>query len=466
MTQRSLRKSIELTFLVLCATSIPTAETIAQDSHYWNLSYGTRSILLGGAVIGSVEDLAATYYNPGALGLVDDPDFILSARVAGYESLKLETEETPSRTASSSSFGLVPNLFAGIIPLGPDSKTQLAYSSLVRQRMDRKLIGRVRDVSDVIGDIPGDEVLAGETGFWQDLKELWFGVTWSRQLDEHTGVGVSSYLAYRGQTVRSQTIAQALTESGDIAALNYISEHSYWNYRLLWKAGLLLDYSPLKIGFTVTTPSVRLFGKGSSFFNVMVTGIDIDGDDRLDQRILNDFQKDQKARYHSSWAVGTGLSYEIDDITIHFCGEWYNNVDRFDVIDTRNFIDPTTGDTLRNAVVHEMRDLVNIGGGVELPIFEWMEGFGSFVTDISAVGPETRSNISVSRWNIYHATGGALFTIQDVQLMGGITYSFGRRTLTWPLSLISPDEDIIDRPDNVRFSYDSVRFLFGFSFQL
>ena len=36
----------------------------AQDTQYWNIQYGTRSTLLGGAVIGSVADLSATYYNP------------------------------------------------------------------------------------------------------------------------------------------------------------------------------------------------------------------------------------------------------------------------------------------------------------------------------------------------------------------------------------------------------------------
>jgi len=28
----------------------------AQDTHYWNIQYGTRATLLGGAVIGSVSD--------------------------------------------------------------------------------------------------------------------------------------------------------------------------------------------------------------------------------------------------------------------------------------------------------------------------------------------------------------------------------------------------------------------------
>ena len=41
----------------------------AQETYYWNITYGTRSTLLGGAVIGSVSDLSATYYNPGAVAL-------------------------------------------------------------------------------------------------------------------------------------------------------------------------------------------------------------------------------------------------------------------------------------------------------------------------------------------------------------------------------------------------------------
>ena len=63
---------------------------IAQDAHYWNIQYGTRSTLLGGAVIGSVSDLSATYYNPGAVALFEDTKFILSARVYQLETITVE----------------------------------------------------------------------------------------------------------------------------------------------------------------------------------------------------------------------------------------------------------------------------------------------------------------------------------------------------------------------------------------
>ena len=67
-----------------------TIPVMSQDTQYWNIQYGTRSTLLGGAVIGSVSDLTATYYNPGAVALFDDPKFIISAQVYQLETITVE----------------------------------------------------------------------------------------------------------------------------------------------------------------------------------------------------------------------------------------------------------------------------------------------------------------------------------------------------------------------------------------
>ncbi len=56
-------------------------EVIAQDSHYWTLQYGPRSSLLGGAVIGAVDDVSATFYNPGALSQANNLAFAVSTDV-------------------------------------------------------------------------------------------------------------------------------------------------------------------------------------------------------------------------------------------------------------------------------------------------------------------------------------------------------------------------------------------------
>jgi len=75
------RKLVLKYFIFPAISTILIQPASAQDTHYWNLQHGTRSTLLGGAVIGSVTDMAATYYNPAALALFPAPEILLSGKV-------------------------------------------------------------------------------------------------------------------------------------------------------------------------------------------------------------------------------------------------------------------------------------------------------------------------------------------------------------------------------------------------
>ena len=90
----------------------------AQDAHYWTLQYGTRSTLLGGSVIGSVEDLGATYYNPARLASTSDLSFLLSAKVYQFDKVTVEDGAGEGVDARSSSFGGAPSLVAGTFKIG------------------------------------------------------------------------------------------------------------------------------------------------------------------------------------------------------------------------------------------------------------------------------------------------------------------------------------------------------------
>jgi hypothetical protein len=64
-------------FLVACAMWAGAPAAQAQDAHYWNDQYGTRAKLVGGLVVGSLVDLSATFYNPGAIAAVEAPRLIV-----------------------------------------------------------------------------------------------------------------------------------------------------------------------------------------------------------------------------------------------------------------------------------------------------------------------------------------------------------------------------------------------------
>ena len=114
----------------------------AQDTHYWNLHYGTTSTLLSGVVIGSVHDMAATYYNPAALALFPAPEILLSGKVYQYSALTMNNGAELGKALTSSKIEAAPSLFAGSFTFEWLGDNTLSYSILTRTRMNYGIEGR------------------------------------------------------------------------------------------------------------------------------------------------------------------------------------------------------------------------------------------------------------------------------------------------------------------------------------
>jgi hypothetical protein len=113
-----MNRSLYWSYLAILMISIFVIKKgLAQDTHYWNLQYGTRSTLLGGAVIGSVSDMAATYYNPAALALFPAPEILLSGKVYQYSSLSMENGAGPGEDLTSSTIEAAPTFLPDRLPL-------------------------------------------------------------------------------------------------------------------------------------------------------------------------------------------------------------------------------------------------------------------------------------------------------------------------------------------------------------
>ena len=148
-----------------------------QDTQYWNIQYGTRSTLLGGAVIGSVSDLSATYYNPGALGLSRASGLLLSTGVYEGTSLTLDGSGIQKRQVSNFGFNVAPSLVAGRFPADSGAADRLAYSLLTRQQVSLDLQWRFVGAQETIPGVLGSGPVSQEAAFLQHLSEMWAGFT-------------------------------------------------------------------------------------------------------------------------------------------------------------------------------------------------------------------------------------------------------------------------------------------------
>ena len=153
--------------------------TFAQDGRYWSESYGNKSVLLNGAVNACVSDLGAVFYNPGRLGLIENPAFVVNARVYELSTLKIEDGINEGVDLKQSNITGAPSLAAGTFSLPFLKNHKFAYSFLTRQKTIADFFINVEDEGDLIDAIPGEELFNGTVNFNNTFKEEWIGLTWS-----------------------------------------------------------------------------------------------------------------------------------------------------------------------------------------------------------------------------------------------------------------------------------------------
>jgi hypothetical protein len=449
-----------ITSFIIFLFAIPA---LSQDAHYWNIQYGTRSTLLGGAVIGSVSDLSATYYNPGAIALFEDANFILSARVYQLETITIEDGVGNGKDLDYSTIAPSPSFVAFDLKFDFLGKARLALSILTRQKMDFEFRNRLIDSLDILESSPGKENFAGGISIEREFDEIWSGITYSSKASETVGFGLTGYVAYRSQRSSAQTIIQVLPSQGDIASYTDIDGYRYNNFRFLIKGGVGLNLNPLTLGLTVTSPSVNITGTGSVSTHFFLSGVDTSGDGINDNQFQSNFQDEVKSQYKSSWAVGFGCGYRLGKFKFHASAEWYDAVDKFFVLETEPFTSQSSGEILTNDLTHELKSVTNYGIGIDFFSNPNLIISASFATDFSARVPQTESNHSVSTWNIYHISGGTTFKIGNSDLTLGLEYAFGSKNIGQIIDITDPGNDT--DPDIVsdsKVTSSKIKLLIGF----
>jgi len=449
------------TTLLLLGILFFSSNIFAQDTHYWNLQYGTRSTLLGGAVIGSVADIAATYYNPAAPALFPKPEILLSGKVYQLSSFKLKNGGGEGKDLDYSAVNVAPSIFAGSFTFDWLGDNALSYSILTRQHMNYSIEGRNGGISEANPDnLVGREIISD-----QDLSDLWIGLTWSKKIGSNFAIGVSPYLSVRDQRTRRHAYNEIRDiTNGDVSAGIYTQQFEYKIFSLMAKIGVAAIFDKLTLGLTVTTPYLTITGTGSSLMNLINTGA---GSDSNTIFIANN-QVDVEAAYKTPLSVGFGLGYKIGKHKIHLSAEYYDAIAEYDVLDTEEFTGQSDGITYKNRVSTEAKSVLNYGIGGEFYLKEKLWLFISFVTDYTASVANTETNLGVSNWDIFHLSGGVLFTVGRSEITLGANFAFGNKKLGGDLNL--PDSEIGRELEeilqNAEMDYKRIKLLLGFSFEL
>lgn len=436
-----------------------------QDANYWTHQYGTRATLLGGAVIGSVLDLSGTYYNPGGLGLIEKPDIFETSKVFLYPRVVLKGFGEEERDFSTSSLGMAPSLVAGTLTSKGGGKHWIGFSFLTRHYVSTGLAGTFVSSGNVLPE-PGLESITSDLRLNINLSESWAGLTWAYKIKKTIGIGISPYIVVRSHHANNQTLAEALTADSNLYFLLNGREYRYLNFRVLCKIGAAFDLGRISLGLTLTTPSIKIYGKGNIGINTTAIGFDLNGDGEKDQIMAADFQENLDADYKTPVSLGLGLTYKLEKIRLYGSAEWFAGMGKYDVMRGEDFTIQSTGETKPVSVTHELDSVINFGIGIEYTFNPKFKTYASFTTDFSAMSPDTDTNLTASTWNIYHIMAGSDFTLAGLSLTLGIGYAYGNK-MTNRLpgeSAVEASPFLKQMLSGLEYKYSSIKLLFGFAF--
>jgi hypothetical protein len=461
----SIVKAYSVFFAMSVAFLLLLDNTFAQDTNFWTQQYGTRSILLGGAVIGSVDDLGAVYYNPGLFAMQENPGFVLSARVYANLSVKIEDGAGEGNDLKQSRFGGAPGLVAGSFKFKWAPGHRFGYSLLTRQTGDASFTTREVDTVDIIPANPGDELFGGELKFNQKLDDLWAGLTWAYPVSKKFGIGLTQFLSIRSQSLSGRILLETLSANGSTASYIEIDEYDYKTYRTLTKIGAGLTMQQFTAGLTVTTPSLHISGSGTSLYNVLLTGGDLTGDGNSDDLLEARLQPGVAAEFKSSWAIGIGTGFMIARrVRFHLSGEWFDKIEQFRLLNTEPFIGQSTGDTLSHDITYQSDPIFNYGFGFELHASPKVSWYGSYVKDFSGA-PKEESVTTLSGMDISHISGGTSFAVGRSEFTLGISWATGKQDVSRLINFEPDDpDDAVLKPEGTAIARVSrLKFIFGFS---
>ncbi len=450
-----------------------TTSVFSQSGHYWTQQYGTRSMLLSGSIIGGVEDLGAVYYNPARLGFVENSSFLLSADVYEWSRLQFEKAFDDDINFKKTKFDGVPSLAAGSFKIGILPKHNFAYAILSRHRANLRFNYRDEIVGDVIIDWPGDEIFEGEVGLNSNVREDWFGGSWSHALNEKVSIGASGFFVVKKSDKGNQTNFRALNNGTDVAIYGFNRNFNFNTYSLIWKIAAAFKLNKVDLGLTVTTPGIFLKGKSSYNYQFYFSGIE--GVTNSEDVFANSYQNGLNTKIKSPLAIGAGSTFSLNNIKLHLSAEYYNNIPSYTIFKANDHTMQSKPDSVISfQLLDEYKSVVNAGIGVEWEVSEKVSAYASMSTDFSAVVNKTtdffenksKINNNTLKADFYHFGSGVVLKLKGADITLGATRTGAKQDIPRPISF--PEEggntaSIFDHNQTAKLIWTRWRFVFSFS---
>lgn len=465
---------------IFFAALLAAAPCAAQDTHYWSQPFGTRSALLGGAVVGGDRDNTAVYYNPGALGFSDTGSISVSGNLYRVQSFHIQNALGDKADFKSMNLGSVPLLVAGMFRTR-NSRLRLGYGILQPVDFDFKAAARLDGNYDVaLGpESPGAEALIAQKNVSSTLHEIMVVFTPSWRLGEHWSVGLGNMFTGRSQNFSNVVLARVYLNDAvhTLVTGDELQHFSYFHLRYVAKLGVAWQGKRVSAGATFSTPGLRLAGKGSVGADYTGTNILWNG---VRQNILADgLQPRLKTEFKAPLSVSAGMNWRFAKSMIAVSGQYFGKEGLYDILRAGDvpFVRPSgaypdLGASNFLRVQSAARTVLNGVIGYEQELSSSLTLQGSFRNDMTYYDKDldhaTGIRPDITTWNIYTFSAGVVIGGGRSLVTLGLTGSLGTdNNHAEAGNFTQPGSDPLLRGavTVTKATYSSFGFLLGFKYR-
>ena len=441
------------------------------DAHYWTSQYGSKGLLLNGAVIASTDDETAVFYNPGALGSKDELGLSLSFLSPTYAVLKTENYLGQDNVIKDDGLRFTPGLAAaGFAPFKGNPNIRAALASFTRFSSNIRYRGR--EVNRFMGS--DDLIFIGNFEFERRLSERWFGFGMAYRVSDNFSFGATQFLVFHGQNFAFASQKEVVySDQPDQVKMGWRNKVKYSfsaNGGMVTKFGLSYRIRDTKIGLTLTTPTYKSWwGTASYEFDdqKIFSQDSITLSSNLDGASLKN--------YKTPLSIGLGLELPIGFRTrLSISAEYFAAVALYTILeDSDDPLNGLAGQVNENEVLLNTgnRAVLNVALGWQTRINDRSSVIWGFRTDFNQrlLEQDLQALQFLSTTpNIYHISVGNTIVVWNSKFSFGVDFAYGRKTGNTQQvnfqDVTSENLFNLTRQGSVTSTYSAILFIVAYDF--
>jgi len=452
----------------------------AQEFNYWSQQVGAYSSLLSGSVTASVRDNSAIYYNPGALGFIENSSLSVVGNLAYLRGHNIRNGAGQDLPLMNNNVDAVSQIFSAIHKL--TDEISITYGLMNRNFHSMRFQVRHDGFYEIMEDLPGEEYYRGGFDYSKKLREDWLGLGIGWKIIPELGFGITLF-----GTVLSDNYSSNLTSNvfkydeptGIYSRVGYNNQYEVLRYSSvggLLVAGFAYDNGSFQIGLNITSPVLHL---------QIFSGGMLDRTQSLDIPTIYDvpvyasITADQaETRQNTPLIIDLGFSRILGTRTSsNFKLSYFSQVNPYQMIDAGPPEDDVTGFYPQDPRFYNMtiahKHTFNFAIGIERRVSEDVSILGGFNTDFNYFAHDKTDDYfkyhnSLSYLNLYQANGGINWFREKFNVILGLSFAYGYKFGVEQQVNLKDPKDYLGLYGPVQVNTDSyylrANFVFGFTY--